>query len=293
MRSLRLNHVLLMLITCLPLVATAQVAITGRVTGIVTDKQGAAIEGATVTVQGPSLMHPKTVLRQQAGGAYLVEQIPPGEYQIACSETGFETYLEHGVVLTAGFTATVNVTMQVGNTELTVDVVGTGPVVDVQGSSPPTTFETSMLQNIPSGHDPWSTVSQVPAVTSSTFDVGGNQSAQQSSMSVHGSKTTESVYSFNGLNLDWPGGSGGSTAFYVDYDSFEEFQVVTDAAPCRSFSWRRLHEHGDQSPAPTSSMECRRCITSLTPPRPRSKPQHSPRLPRAQSALMSRTPVRR
>ncbi len=211
-------------------IASAQVAITGSITGVVTDKQGSAIEGTTVEVQGPALMHPQSV-KTQAGGVFLVDQLPPGEYEITCANAGFETYQEKGVILTAGFKATVNITMQVGGASETVEVTGSGPVIDVEGSSPPTTFETSMLQNIPSGHDPWSTVSQVPAVTSSTFDVGGNQSAQQSSMSVHGSKTTESVYSFNGLNLDWPGGSGGSTAFYVDYDSFEEFQVVTDAAP--------------------------------------------------------------
>ena len=34
----------------------------------------------------------------------------------------------------------------------------------------------------------------------------------------------------NGLNLNWPGGTGGSTAFYFDNDSFQEVQVVSDAA---------------------------------------------------------------
>jgi Carboxypeptidase regulatory-like domain/TonB dependent receptor-like, beta-barrel len=212
------------------LTSSTQVAITGRITGTVTDGTGAAIEGATITVTGPALMEPR-VVTSQSGGAFLAEQLPPGQYEVNCSKTGFNAFLQKGIVLTAGFTATVNATLPVGNTTQTVEVMGKEPVVDVQSSSTPTTFEISMLQNVPSGRDPWSTVAQVPGTTTSTFDVAGNQSAQQSSMSVHGSKTTEAVYSFNGLNLDWPGGNGGSTAFYVDYDSFQEIQVVTDAAP--------------------------------------------------------------
>jgi hypothetical protein len=221
---------LLSLLTWYSMTLSAQVAISGRITGVVTDNTGATIEGATVEVTGTALMHPRSV-HTQAGGAYLVEQLPPGEYDVTCSQPGFQVFLEKHVVLIAGFTATVNPALHIGSATQTVEVTGQGPVVDVQGTSAPTTFETSLLQNIPSGRDPWSTVAQVPGTTTSTFDVAGNQSAQQSSMSVHGSKTTEAVYSFNGLNLDWPGGSGGSTAFYVDYDSFQEVQVVTDAAP--------------------------------------------------------------
>ena len=51
------------------------------------------------------------------------------------------------------------------------------PVVDVQSVETSTTFDQQLLQDIPAGRDPWSTVAQVPGVTSSTFDVGGNQSA--------------------------------------------------------------------------------------------------------------------
>jgi hypothetical protein len=229
-----MRYVRIMLLLLLSLLAgstaIAQVAITGRITGVASDPSGATLEGATIEVSGPTLMQPKTV-RAQSGGAYLVEQLPPGEYVLRCTQSGFSEYIQRGITLTAGFTATVNISMAVGSDSQTVEVRAADPVVDVQGSSAPTTFDTSLLQNIPSGRDPWSTVAQVPGATTSTFDVAGNQSAQQSSMSVHGSKTTESVYSFNGLNMDWPGGNGGSTAFYVDYDSYQEVQVLTDAAP--------------------------------------------------------------
>ena len=68
---------------------------------------------------------------------------------------------------------------------------GSDPVVDVQSGTSSTTFDATLLANSPSGNDPWSTLAQTPGVTTSTFDVGGNNSYQQSSESVHGSKTTE------------------------------------------------------------------------------------------------------
>jgi hypothetical protein len=79
--------------------------------------------------------------------------------------------------------------------------------------------------------DPWSTVAQMPGVTSSTFDVAGNNSYQQSAMQIHGSTQAEQIYSYNGLDLNWPGANGGYTQFYTNHDSFDELQVVSDNAP--------------------------------------------------------------
>src|SRR5437764_4320365 len=50
-------------------------------------------------------------------------------------------------------------------------------------------------------------------------------------MQVHGSIPAEQIYSFNGLDLNWPGANGGYTQFYTNHDSFDEFQVVADNAP--------------------------------------------------------------
>ena len=209
--------------------ALGQAAVSGSITGVVMDPQGAVIAGAVVTVSGPALLTPKTQ-KSVEGGDYLVNQLPPGTYQITCSLPGFKTYEESGIVLTAGFTATVNISLALGDTSQTVTVSGTdAPVVDVTSSTQPTTFDSTLLANTPYGDDPWSMLAQTPGVTTSTFDVGGNNSYQQSSESVHGSKTTEQTYVFNGLTLEAT--SGTSTDFYVDPYSFSEAQVITDAAP--------------------------------------------------------------
>jgi hypothetical protein len=207
----------------------AQVSTTGKITGIVTDTSGAVIPAATIEVKGSALMVSRTT-HPQPDGSYLFDLLPPGTYVVSVSATGFQTLEQRNVAITAGFTATVNAKLQVGQVRQITTVEGE-PVVDVQSVETSTTFDQQLLQDIPAGRDPWSTVAQVPGVTSSTFDVGGNQSMQQSTMQIHGSTPGEQVFSFNGLDLNWPGANGGYTQFYTNHDSFGEFQVISDNNP--------------------------------------------------------------
>jgi Carboxypeptidase regulatory-like domain/TonB dependent receptor-like, beta-barrel len=217
------------LLCLLPGLASAQVAVTGKITGVVVDSSGAAVANATVTVKSTALMSPRAI-KTGSDGTYLFDLLPPGTYDVNITASGFQTFTETGVVLTAGFTATVNPRLQVGAVTQTVQVQGQ-PAVDLQTARTSTTFDQTLLQDIPSGRDPWSTVAQMPGVTSSTFDVAGDNSYQQSAMQVHGSTQAEQIYSYNGLDLNWPGANGGYTQFYTNHDSFDEFQVVADNAP--------------------------------------------------------------
>ena len=210
--------------------ANAQVAITGKITGVVEDVSGAALPGATITLTSPALMAERTT-QSGSDGSYLFDFLPLGAYEITIAAKGFKSYIQKDVVISSGFVATVSPHLQVGASGETVEVSGEAPIVDVKSVTTLDTFDENLLQNIPSGRDPWSTVAQAPGTQVSNYDVGGNQSFQQATMEVHGSKPGEQVYSFNGLRMNWPGFTGGFTAFYIDQDSLQEFQVVTDSAP--------------------------------------------------------------
>jgi hypothetical protein len=209
--------------------ASAQVATTGKITGVITDSSGAAIANASVTVKSIALFTPRST-QTDADGSYLFDLLPLGTYELTVTASGFRTFTQTGIVLTAGFTATVNSKLQLGEVSQVVKVESE-PVIDLQNNQTATTFDQNLLQEIPSGRDPWSTVAQMPGAIAGTFDVAGNNSYQQSSMQVHGSTPGEQIYSYNGLNLNWPGFTGGYTQFYTNHDSFDEFQVVSDNAP--------------------------------------------------------------
>jgi outer membrane receptor protein involved in Fe transport len=212
-----------------PCTLRAQVSTTGKIAGTVTDISGAAVPGAAVSVKSTALLAPRSS-RTEADGGYLFDLLPPGTYELTVTAPGFSTYSQTGLVLTAGFTATINSKLQVGEVTQVVKVEGE-PVVDLQSNQTSTTFDQNLLQDIPSGRDPWSTLAQMPGATVGTFDVAGDNSYQQSTMQVHGSTPAEQIYSFNGLDLNWPGANGGYTQFYTNHDSLDEFQVVADNAP--------------------------------------------------------------
>ncbi len=96
-----------------PIIVAGQVAITGKITGLVTDTSGAAVPQATITVQGPALMATRTVTAQ-ADGSFLIDQLPIGTYEMIVTAPGFKTYVQKGIVISAGFTATLAVTLEVG-----------------------------------------------------------------------------------------------------------------------------------------------------------------------------------
>jgi hypothetical protein len=214
---------------CFSATVLAQVSTTGKITGVVTDSTGANVVNATVTVKGSALMAPRSTHTESTGSS-LFDLLPPGTYAGTRSAPGFQTLERTGIVINAGFTANANAKLRVGQVQETVSVTAES-VVDTQSVQTSTTFNEQLLQEIPAGRDPWSTVAQMPGATSSTFDVGGNQSMQQSTMQVHGSTPGEQVFSFNGLDLNWPGANGGYTQFYTNHDSFQEFQVVSDSTP--------------------------------------------------------------
>src|SRR5438046_3606755 len=145
-----------MILTCLvsllcfpvlPQTLTAQVSTTGKIAGTVTDSSGAAVPGAAVSVKSDALLAARST-HTEADGSYLFDLLPPGSYELTVTAAGFRTQSQTGIVLTAGFTATVNSKMQVGEVTQVVKVEG-GPVIDLQNNQTSMTFDQILLQEIP------------------------------------------------------------------------------------------------------------------------------------------------
>jgi hypothetical protein len=113
----------------------------------------------------------------------------------------------------------------------TITVTGESPTVDTKSNLQQTVMNQEILEGVPSGRDPWSVAKIIPGVAVSTYDVGGTQSMQQSSLSSHGSSTNDVSYNIDGTSVNWPGGGGGATMLYYDQGMFEEVNYLTSAIP--------------------------------------------------------------
>ncbi|MDR5727049.1 MAG: carboxypeptidase-like regulatory domain-containing protein, partial [Terriglobia bacterium] len=94
---------------------------TARLSGTVTDKAGAAVAGATVSVDQVTTGYKQTA-KTGSAGEYLFPSLPIGSYEMTVEMPGFSAYVQQGIVLTVGQAASQNVTLAVGATAQQVTV---------------------------------------------------------------------------------------------------------------------------------------------------------------------------
>ena len=97
--------------------------------GQVTDVQGGALPGVTVTLESPALAAPMTVVTDSAGRYSFM--LPGGTYAITFSVSGFAPDQRTGVILAGGATRNMDMTLRVAALAEQVDVVGITPVLGV------------------------------------------------------------------------------------------------------------------------------------------------------------------
>jgi len=173
-----------MLIMLTATAAHAQVQ-TGSIAGVATDTSNAVMPGVTVSLSGDKLIGGVQTQTTDAAGAYRFDRLPPGAYSVKFELQGFRTIERAEIAISASFTATVNAKLEVGSVTETITVTGESPTVDTKSNLQQTVMTQAVLEGVPSGRDPWSLAKLIPGVQVATYDVGGTQSIQQSSLSSH------------------------------------------------------------------------------------------------------------
>jgi hypothetical protein len=195
---------------------------TGAINGKVVDTSSAVLPGVTVTAASASLMGVQTSVTNETG-TYRFPALPPGAYTLTYELPGFNTLKRENIVLTLGFTATVNVELAVASLQESVTVTGESPVIDTSSTRVQQNFKLTELQSIPNGRDMWSLLAVTPSVQMSRIDVGGNRAGTQTGYEAYGTAGQVRVL-IEGINTtEGTGGAG----FYFDYSSLEEVFMGT------------------------------------------------------------------
>ena len=197
-----------------PVNARAQQA--SGIAGIVKDTSGGVLPGVTVEAASPALIEKIRTAISDGEGRFNITDLRPGTYAVTFTLPGFNTFKRDGIVLTAGFTATVNAEMPVGALEETVTVTGAAPLVDTQNVRQQKTVSADLLAALPSGMKTMasSIIAMVPGV-SGTTDVGGSSgiyrsNGQSGGLLFHGKGDVTAQY--DGMSAL---SAGGAAAPYV------------------------------------------------------------------------------
>ena len=221
MRQQRLSFfpiLALLLLVSFPLLAQLQSA--GNVVGQVVDTSGNPIPGVTVSLSGLGVQTTVT----QTDGRYRFLNLAPGRYVVKAVLPGFSTVTR---------TATVSLGQ---NTEIdfrldpaldqSITVTGESPMLDTRRTGTETNVSEEELQHVPTARDPWVILQTVPGILMDRVNVGGNESGQQSYFVSKGVERHQTNWNLDGVTVTEMTATG-SSGFYYDFESFEEFNVIT------------------------------------------------------------------
>ena len=112
-------------------VCDAQNAATGAVLGTVTDPSGAAVGSAQIELLNKDTGSKLSAV-SSAQGAYAFPNVAPGIYTVTAKANGFRTIEINNVTVQVNSSASVNISMEVGAVNSTVEVTASAAQVDLQ-----------------------------------------------------------------------------------------------------------------------------------------------------------------
>jgi hypothetical protein len=208
------------------------------IAGVVRDTSGLAMPGVTVEAASPVLIEKTRTVTTDGEGRYTIVDLRPGTYTVTFSLEGFSTVKRDGITLASGFTASVNVSMQVGSLSETITVSGAAPVVDTQNMRKQETLNTNELESLPSGNVGLQTLAYVtPGFAATQADVGGTRdtwSAQGNYTLYHGKTGTRA--SFDGFRNQYFIGAASGVGYITDQGNIQELQLETSGMGAESGS---------------------------------------------------------
>src|SRR5215813_10283566 len=196
---MRLVKIVIALVFC-TVVVTAQTN-RGAISGTVSDQNGAAVPGATVTITNLGTNQSSQVTTS-ASGTFSVSSLEPVAYKVVVEAPGFKKAILESVKVDTASVASANVTLETGAVAETVTVSGEVPLISTETGTTSQTIGERQLRDLPLNNR--SVLDLAVTVPNVTGDAGSED--------IDAGVITPSP----GFNLSVNGGRPGSTLLMAD-----------------------------------------------------------------------------
>ena len=213
-------------------VASAQTT-SATVTGVVTDKNGAALPNTQVTMTNLATQVRFTTITNNSG-IYRISDLLPGAYKGVASHSGFKKTVKNGITLSVDDHLAINFLLQVGTVTENISVSAGAPAINTESSSVSEVVGSREIRDQPlNGRNIYDLEAVAPGVIAQG---GTNQQAAMSQIwannnyQIGGGFGNDSTTFVDGtpINVNYAQGS----ALTPTQDSIQEFKIVTnDAGP--------------------------------------------------------------
>jgi len=205
----------------------------GSIRGITTDSSGAAIAGAAVALHSVEENTDRTTTTD-GDGAYLFNNVKPGQYVITIAHTGFSTNNIQGLGLNARQDLRVNATLTVAAEAVTVDVNAAADQINTESATISDSKDNLLMTQLPLNNRA-STTSPLGALALS----GNVQQDSSGNIAVAGASSSQVNYSVDGISTAnvrqngalqdaYPSQEGIAAAKVTSFNNSAEFSQVGD-----------------------------------------------------------------
>ena len=223
------------LLLCLGRLLPGQTADTGALKGVISDPSGSMVPGVTVRVTNNGTGVASTVITQ-GNGSYLIPLLPPGDYRVETSATGFKSARFDRVAIHVTETAALNVQLELGAITETVNVQAIPELVQTNSSALGNVTDQRMVASLPLVTRNYTQILGLsPGVSgevNNSASIGRGDSGQAASVggySVGGNSTNDNNFQMNGSEVNDLMGEGEISGGIPipNPDSIQEFKVQT------------------------------------------------------------------
>jgi hypothetical protein len=206
----------------LPAIASAQ----ATVSGTVRDSSGAVLPGVTVEASSPALIEKVRTAASDGSGQYRITDLPPGEYTLTFSLSGFNTVKRQGINVSGTGVVPISIELAVGTLTETLTVTGESPLVDTQTTRRETVISNEAIASLPMTRNYGGVLYATPGLNVQPGVNANELMPSMATFSAHGGQSTEGRVFVNGVSVNGPFGSNSVTQFAFDVANAEEMQVL-------------------------------------------------------------------
>jgi len=202
-------------------------AVTGSITGYVTDPSSAAIPNAKVTATDVHT-NVATSRSTDASGLYLITNLIPGTYTISVELQGFKGYNQPGIQLEVGHTVRTDVKLELGEINQRITVEGSTAVLETEKTDVSRAFAAQEVAALPIvSQNVTQLFTLVPGAVRDTFQMGeGENPSQNNRVYVNGAWSGAQTYTLDGVS-DVAYGFAGVQVIVPIQDSVQEMKITT------------------------------------------------------------------
>lgn len=178
----------------------AQTGANTGLTGRVSDPTGASLPETIVTLTRVETGEQR-IVRTNSTGEWEARFLSPGTYRLVFESRGFKKLARDGVTVTTAEMGEVNVQMEVGAVDQTVEVVANAEMLSSTSATTVRTLDRKELEGLPTSSRNFTQLLVIEqGVSADISELLSNDNASISP-SVNGARTTNNSFVFNGMDV--------------------------------------------------------------------------------------------